>query len=485
MPIPKPREDEGEDTFLDRCMGDETMVDEYSDNEQRFAVCNSLWERRGKKEEVTGKVAFRHNSTVEEGEPKWGDVKKTKLPRVAHADHGEVGKKSTWKYPHHWVKNGGDLDDDGIFTTGEMYLHEGGLNAAWAAAQGARTGEEASEAVKEHLQKHRTALGKTNDKETKEDQEDTGMKNKVKVKNPSDEIEEETFSLETFLGKDHVPNVDKDARRKSTIRGENCDLQAKARLGKAKAKDPGWVQGYAAVWDNVDLGGEIMRKGAFDKSISERVAAGKVKLMVKHFAYGGDVLDCIGTITEAKEDATGLWFNAKFSGVEVAQKVRSLILEGHVDTCSVGYMPVKWNWLNLEGEDGAKTMQVLEHLECKFYEVTITVVPMNEKAELTAAKSLDLVASKVKDIAEKLDASEEEAPSDDQKAAVLTEAFGGEAEAVAFSKSLVELSAMLDRVLNTSSESEDTAVPSGKAADLRQIKLDTEKRRLDLEKLAT
>jgi len=56
----------------------------------------------------------------------------------------------------------GKVDKDtGIYTDGDMYLHKGGLNAAWAAAQGARTGKKASTDVISHLNKHRKALGLT------------------------------------------------------------------------------------------------------------------------------------------------------------------------------------------------------------------------------------------------------------------------------------------------------------------------------------
>ena len=85
-------------------------------------------------------MAFSHNSKTSDSEPNWGSVDKTALPRNAHADQGEAGKKSTWSYPHHWISGGTQKDDDGIWINGTMYLHEGGLNAAWAAAQGARSG---------------------------------------------------------------------------------------------------------------------------------------------------------------------------------------------------------------------------------------------------------------------------------------------------------------------------------------------------------
>lgn len=99
-----------------------------------------------------------HNSKLADDEPDWGSVDKTKLPRSAFADQGEPDKKSTWTYPHHWVKNG-TLGDEGVYVDGDMYLHKGGLNAAWAAAQGARSGEKAPREVIDHLQAHRTAIG--------------------------------------------------------------------------------------------------------------------------------------------------------------------------------------------------------------------------------------------------------------------------------------------------------------------------------------
>jgi len=104
-------------------------------------------------------MAFIHNSKLDPNEPGWGAVDKTALPRLAFADQGDPDKKSTWGYPHHHIKGGTQKDDNGIWTDGTMYLNEGGLNAAWAAANGARSGEKASQEVIDHLQEHRRTLG--------------------------------------------------------------------------------------------------------------------------------------------------------------------------------------------------------------------------------------------------------------------------------------------------------------------------------------
>lgn len=46
MPLPKPDENENQDDWMSRCMSNPTMNEEYSDDEQRYAVCISLWENK-------------------------------------------------------------------------------------------------------------------------------------------------------------------------------------------------------------------------------------------------------------------------------------------------------------------------------------------------------------------------------------------------------------------------------------------------------
>lgn len=44
MPMPAPRGRESRDAFISRCMGNQTMVDDFPDTDQRAAVCNSQWD---------------------------------------------------------------------------------------------------------------------------------------------------------------------------------------------------------------------------------------------------------------------------------------------------------------------------------------------------------------------------------------------------------------------------------------------------------
>lgn len=45
MPLPKPRKNEEEDKFIERCMSDEQMEKEFSEQDQRLAVCYSQWKK--------------------------------------------------------------------------------------------------------------------------------------------------------------------------------------------------------------------------------------------------------------------------------------------------------------------------------------------------------------------------------------------------------------------------------------------------------
>jgi hypothetical protein len=122
-----------------------------------------------------------HNSTVAKSEPKWSAVNKTKLPDSAFAD------TKNRKYPHHHM------------VKGTMYLHRGGLAAAWAAAQGARSGKQASAAIKAHLQKHRKAIGMDDKKKQSESiQVDVNALHIMDQENPEFEFAESTDGVCKF-----------------------------------------------------------------------------------------------------------------------------------------------------------------------------------------------------------------------------------------------------------------------------------------------
>lgn len=51
MPLPNPKPNESENTFMQRCMEDATMLSEYPGNTQRYAVCVNNWYKKADKDE--------------------------------------------------------------------------------------------------------------------------------------------------------------------------------------------------------------------------------------------------------------------------------------------------------------------------------------------------------------------------------------------------------------------------------------------------
>ena len=204
------------------------------------------------------------------------------------------------------------------------------------------------------------------------------------------DAKEENMAEETTVD---VPVLDKGLVDKNAIRRGHLSIDVAECKAMGAASGKGWIQGYASTFNNVDLQGDVIRPGAFAKTISERVAAGKVKLMVQHMTHAMMATDVIGTIAEAREDEKGLWIHADLASTKVAQDVRKLISEGHVTGLSVGFWPLDCGEITME--DGKK---VLEIKEAKLAEVTVTAFPANEEATILSVKTADTVTTELEDI---------------------------------------------------------------------------------------
>ncbi len=160
--------------------------------------------------------------------------------------------------------------------------------------------------------------------------------------------------------------------------------EGKALLAGPEAEDwPGTIEGYSAIYGVVDPEGDRFIKGCFARSIIERVPAGHVKLMLKHFAWGGDITDAIGVCVEAREDDIGLWSKFLFSATAQAQETRIKATEGIVDKFSVGFKPLREQITRVDDEESVNDIH-----EAIWLETTLTLQPVNEQATVLLAKSL-------------------------------------------------------------------------------------------------
>jgi len=145
---------------------------------------------------------------------------------------------------------------------------------------------------------------------------------------------------------------------------------------------PGYIEGYGAVFNNVDDGGDKILPGAFKKTLIEKLPIKRIKFVDFHNGWRSSE-DVIGIIEEAKEDEFGLWIKARLSKSNRAQEVREKVKDGILDALSIGYRSVKYSYEKV-GEN-EPDVRVLEELE--LYEVSVVAWGMNSLAVITDAKN--------------------------------------------------------------------------------------------------
>jgi HK97 family phage prohead protease len=154
---------------------------------------------------------------------------------------------------------------------------------------------------------------------------------------------------------------------------------------KATDDGSGEVEGYAATFGNVDLQGDMILKGAFKRTLDHWASAkGRIPLVDGHMA--ADTERLLGSVASAKEDAVGLRFRAVFSEVQRAQDARRKAIEGHLTGVSIGWLPDPGVPDAITFQEGSQgIVRVLKAI--RLLEISLTPIPANPEATLTAAKT--------------------------------------------------------------------------------------------------
>jgi HK97 family phage prohead protease len=136
--------------------------------------------------------------------------------------------------------------------------------------------------------------------------------------------------------------------------------------------DEGLFSGFASVYDNVDLGGDAVMKGAFSKSIQSQ---GKgLPVLWQHRTS-----QPIG-IGKISDTPNGLAINGKLVMEDpLAKRARAHMKAGSVRGLSIGYDAVK----SSPRDDGGRNLH-----EVRLHEVSLVTLPMNPLAEVSSVKAL-------------------------------------------------------------------------------------------------
>ncbi|GAB2959033.1 hypothetical protein GCM10027048_27790 [Hymenobacter coalescens] len=99
----------------------------------------------------------------------------------------------------------------------------------------------------------------------------------------------------------------------------------------------GIVTGYFAAFDNVDHDGDIIRRGAFAKSIAER-GPGTPGFNIKHL-LDHNTTKAVGTLLKLEEDAHGLRYESKAGRHSLGRDFLLMCEDGLITEHSIGF---KW-----------------------------------------------------------------------------------------------------------------------------------------------
>jgi HK97 family phage prohead protease len=147
-----------------------------------------------------------------------------------------------------------------------------------------------------------------------------------------------------------------------------------------KLETSGEFTGYASVFDNMDWYGDVVRPGAFTKSIAKWKAQGKLPpLLWQHNSQ------CpIGPHLDMYEDAKGLYVHAKLlvDDIQLAKEAYALLKAKVISGMSIGY-DVAANGANYDGKTNVWNL-----VELDLWENSLATFPANEEAQVDEVKNL-------------------------------------------------------------------------------------------------
>ncbi|KQZ63092.1 primosomal replication protein N [Rhizobium sp. Root149] len=156
-------------------------------------------------------------------------------------------------------------------------------------------------------------------------------------------------------------------------RGPCPTVRKFASLTLSELGGDGSFSGYASVFGEVDLGKDVIERGAFLNCLVERGAKG-VRMLYQH-----DPNEPIGAWETIREDSRGLYVEGKLApGVARAREVHALMKTGALDGLSIGFRTIR-------ARQDAKT-GVRRIPEADLWEISVVTFPMLPSARISNVK---------------------------------------------------------------------------------------------------
>lgn len=141
----------------------------------------------------------------------------------------------------------------------------------------------------------------------------------------------------------------------------------------------GEFEGYASIWDEVDLGGDAVQPGAFKEGLAKAKQAGRLIPML----WQHDRREPLGIWLEMEEDSKGLRVKGKLliESDPLARRAHALLKAGAIGGLSIGYrIPVG----GAEEDEIRRGVWLLKKLD--LIEISLVTIPMLTSAKVTRVK---------------------------------------------------------------------------------------------------
>ncbi len=170
----------------------------------------------------------------------------------------------------------------------------------------------------------------------------------------------------------------------ATFRGKSMDaeydfLDLECEYKGMEADEDGSFEGYASVFNNKDLGNDVIMEGAFSKSIHKKKPK-QIKLLYQHKTD-----EPIGVIDDVMEDKRGLKVKGRLAmNTQKGREVYELMKMGALDSMSIGYRlnPKSYHYDDKEKKRVIKEVDLME--------ISMVTFPMNPKAKVTKVKLAEM-----------------------------------------------------------------------------------------------
>ena len=341
MPLVKPKDKEKREDFMSRCMRDETSTSEYPNADQRLAVCSSQF--KNKKEEYS-------MSDIE----KMGDAIKSLTDVISSkAKYGD-GSNAKPKKP----------ESEAFVDTSAM--EEDDMQKVSRAEDQFDNIDDAKEKAKE--------IGCVGTHKMDKDGKTIYM--------PCGTHDAYEEAISKGYGEEEDKYHKKPKKKSVCVCQDDgicqCDTELKHLTFETEIKSDaqGVFTGYGSIFGNEDQGNDIMKKGAFTKSLTKRPAS-KVKMLYQHKTD-----EPIGIFTDMYEDNKGLYVKGQLAmGTQKGREAYELLKMGALDGMSIGFKadPDKQGYN--ENKRGVRTLK-----EVDLMEISLVTFPMNESALIETVK---------------------------------------------------------------------------------------------------